>query len=130
MIRVAYAYHQVSTTNSAMELLLSFPRIAAVGLLVLAFVLSFSLWRSANPKQAQVRPLKSRLPVEAGAAWPIIGHLHLLAGGSQLTHIILGGMADKYGPVFTLRLGVHRAVVVSSLEMAKELFTTTNLFSS
>lgn len=121
---MAYAYHRVSTQNLAMELLLLYPRAAAVGLLVLAFVLSFLLWRTANSKQAEVRPIKSRLPVEAGGAWPIIGHLHLLAGGSQLAHIILGGMADKYGPSFTLRLGVHRAVVVSSLEMAKELFTS------
>lgn len=33
-------------------------------------------------------------------------------------------MADKFGPVFALRLGVHRAVVISSCEAVKDCFTT------
>ncbi|KAB1204822.1 Cytochrome P450 82A3 [Morella rubra] len=32
-------------------------------------------------------------------------------------------MADKYGPIFTLRLGSSRVLVLSSWEMAKECFT-------
>ncbi|XP_047325104.1 cytochrome P450 CYP82D47-like [Impatiens glandulifera] len=36
-------------------------------------------------------------------------------------------MADKYGPIYTLRLGVHKFVVVSSWELVKELFTTHDL---
>ena len=32
-------------------------------------------------------------------------------------------MADKYGPIFTLRLGVHKTLVVSNWEMAKQCFT-------
>nr|QNS29951.1 cytochrome P450 [Nothapodytes nimmoniana] len=63
------------------------------------------------------------LPPEAGGAWPLIGHLHLLGGRSKLPHIALGELADKYGPVFTIRLGKHRVLVVSSWEVAKELFT-------
>ncbi|XP_061343160.1 cytochrome P450 CYP82D47-like [Gastrolobium bilobum] len=63
-----------------------------------------------------------KAPPEASGAWPLIGHLHLL-GGSQPPHITLGNMADKYGPVFTLRLGVHRTLIVSNWEMAKECFT-------
>ncbi|XP_043694448.1 demethylepipodophyllotoxin synthase-like [Telopea speciosissima] len=64
-----------------------------------------------------------RVAPEAAGAWPIIGHLHLLGGGS-IPHITLGAMADKYGPAFTVRLGVHRVLVVSSCEVAKECFTT------
>ncbi|KAM0019855.1 putative cytochrome P450 [Helianthus debilis subsp. tardiflorus] len=41
---------------------------------------------------------------EAAGSWPIIGHLHLLAG-SKVTHRLLGSMTDKFGPVFTLKLG-------------------------
>ncbi|MBA0653556.1 hypothetical protein Goklo_020719 [Gossypium klotzschianum] len=48
--------------------------------------------------------------------------MHLF-GGQQLTHKTLGGMADKYGPVFSLRLGSHEVLVVNSWEMAKECFT-------
>ncbi|XP_040996032.1 cytochrome P450 CYP82D47-like [Juglans microcarpa x Juglans regia] len=63
------------------------------------------------------------LPPEAGGAWPIVGHLHLLAR-SNPAHITLGNMADKYGPIFTIRLGMHKAIVVSNSELAKECFTT------
>uniref|UniRef100_A0A7N2MP82 Cytochrome P450 n=1 Tax=Quercus lobata TaxID=97700 RepID=A0A7N2MP82_QUELO len=33
-------------------------------------------------------------------------------------------MAEKYGPIFTIWLGVHRTIVVSNWEIAKECFTT------
>lgn len=64
-----------------------------------------------------------RTPPEAGGAWPVIGHLHLLAG-SEPPHITLGRMADEYGPIFTIRMGVHKALVISSWETAKEFLTT------
>ncbi|KAG4193804.1 hypothetical protein ERO13_A06G014700v2 [Gossypium hirsutum] len=60
---------------------------------------------------------------EAGGAWPIIGHLRLL-GGSQPPHISLANMADKYGRIFSIKLGVHRALVVSDWEIAKAFLTT------
>ncbi|KAJ0747754.1 putative cytochrome P450 [Helianthus annuus] len=66
--------------------------------------------------------LGERVPQAAGS-WPIIGHLHLLAG-SQVPHKLLGSMADKFGPIFTLKLGVNRVLVVSNSEMAKECLTT------
>ncbi|GMP81135.1 hypothetical protein CsSME_00035946 [Camellia sinensis var. sinensis] len=36
-------------------------------------------------------------------------------------------MADKHGPVFTIRLGLKRALVVSNWETAKECFTTNDI---
>lgn len=71
---------------------------------------------------------KSQAP-EAGGAWPIIGHLHLLRG-PELPHVVFGAMADKYGPVFTVKLGFHRFLVVSSWEMIKEIFTTSDVVVS
>lgn len=62
-------------------------------------------------------------PPEAGGSWPIIGHLHLL-GGSKPPHLVLGKMAERYGPIFTVNLGVKKALIVSSSEIAKECFTT------
>ncbi|KAK9164025.1 hypothetical protein Syun_004927 [Stephania yunnanensis] len=59
---------------------------------------------------------------EPGGAWPIIGHLHLF-GAHEPLHQKLGTMADKLGPVFMIRLGMRRAVVVSNYEVAKECFT-------
>ncbi|CAK7328142.1 unnamed protein product [Dovyalis caffra] len=35
----------------------------------------------------------------------------------------LGATADRYGPIFTVRLGENPTLVVSSWELAKELFT-------
>ncbi|KAE8663072.1 Cytochrome P450 82C4 [Hibiscus syriacus] len=71
-----------------------------------------------------------RTPPEAAGALPLLGHLHLL-GTNQLLHRIFGDMADEYGPIFSLLLGTHRALVVSSSEVAKELFTTNDkIFST
>ncbi|MED6141197.1 hypothetical protein PIB30_100884, partial [Stylosanthes scabra] len=63
-----------------------------------------------------------KAPPEASGALPLIGHLHLL-GGPKPPHLTLGEMADKYGPVFTIRLGVHKTLIISNSEMAKECFT-------
>ncbi|KAL0351938.1 UNVERIFIED_CONTAM: cytochrome [Sesamum calycinum] len=49
------------------------------------------------------------------------------ASGPELPHIILSDMADKYGPIFSIRLGVHSALIMSSWEIAKECFTTNYL---
>ncbi|KAI9113191.1 hypothetical protein K1719_015716 [Acacia pycnantha] len=68
---------------------------------------------------------KREAPV-AGGSWPIIGHLRLLSG-SNIPHYSLGALADKYGPIFTVKLGSRRALVVSNWEMAKECYTTNDL---
>ncbi|KAJ0039813.1 hypothetical protein Pint_28160 [Pistacia integerrima] len=64
--------------------------------------------------------------LEVGGAWPIIGHRHLF-GGRKLIYRILNDIADYYGPVFTVRLGSHKALVESNWEMAKEIFTVHDL---
>uniref|UniRef100_A0A0E0KJA1 Cytochrome P450 n=1 Tax=Oryza punctata TaxID=4537 RepID=A0A0E0KJA1_ORYPU len=53
-------------------------------------------------------------------AVPIIGHLHLV---KKPMHATLSRLAVRYGPVFSLRLGSRRAVVVSSPECARVCFT-------
>ena len=106
-----------------MYFLLQYLNLTTAGVLV-TLLLSYCLllWRS--------RAGNSKIAPEAAGAWPIIGHLHLLGRSDKLPHIILGNMADKYGPVFTIRLGAYRAVVVSSWEMAKECLTTNDQASS
>jgi len=54
---------------------------------------------------------------------PLIGHLHLL-GGQDPVPRILGALADKYGSLFSLKVGLHRLLVVSSKEMVKEFLAT------
>ncbi|GAB4840111.1 hypothetical protein Ancab_039636 [Ancistrocladus abbreviatus] len=60
---------------------------------------------------------------EVPGAWPIIGHLHHF-DNKLPTYRTLSNMADKYGPVFTVRLGMRRVLMVSSWEAVKECFTT------
>ncbi|KAK8485130.1 hypothetical protein V6N11_051242 [Hibiscus sabdariffa] len=85
---------------------------------LLLFLFSF-LWIS---KAFSTSTNQKKTAPEAGGAWPVIGHLRLL-GGPQPPHISLANMADKYGPIFTIKLGVHTALVVSSSEVAKECLT-------
>ncbi|KAK1433534.1 hypothetical protein QVD17_10445 [Tagetes erecta] len=100
-----------------MELHLSFP-LAIVSIIFLVLIYKVLFQNKANTNNKNNNP-----PPQAKGAWPIIGHLHLL-GGSALPHRIFGKMADTLGPVFTIKLGVHQALVINDAEMAKECFTT------
>nr|QTI96766.1 deoxyshikonin hydroxylase [Echium plantagineum] len=72
---------------------------------------------------------RTKTPPEVGVALPIIGHLHLQAlRGNQPLHLKLTTLAEKFGPIYNIRLGSIPAVVVSSTELAKELFTTHDNF--
>ncbi|XP_015967315.1 cytochrome P450 82A1-like [Arachis duranensis] len=68
-------------------------------------------------------------PIVHGA-WPILGHLPLLSGSSEPLHMALGSMTDKYGPLFTIKLGATKTIVLSSSEMAKECFTKNDMVVS
>lgn len=60
---------------------------------------------------------------EAKGAWPILGHLPLL-GSSELPHVLLGDMANKYGSIFAIKLGTWKAVIVSDWKIAKECYSS------
>ncbi|KAA0032725.1 cytochrome P450 CYP82D47-like [Cucumis melo var. makuwa] len=73
---------------------------------------------------------RKRLPPEVGGALPLIGHLHLLAK-NEPAHKTFAKMADAYGPIFTLRLGLYTNLIVSNWEIARECFTTNDkIFAS
>ncbi|KAF2309920.1 hypothetical protein GH714_005622 [Hevea brasiliensis] len=93
--------------------------IAAAGVFALLILPYYLLrkWKS--------RASKGILAPQPRGAWPLTGHLSLLSG-SHPPHVTLGALADKYGPVFTIRVGVHPVLVVSSSEVAMELFTGAN----
>lgn len=50
---------------------------------------------------------------------PILGHLHLLG---PKAHQSLAKLSEKYGPIMFLKLGTKSTLVISSPEMAKEVF--------
>nr|A0A0N7F297.1 RecName: Full=Demethylepipodophyllotoxin synthase; AltName: Full=Cytochrome P450 family 82 subfamily D polypeptide 61 [Sinopodophyllum hexandrum]ALG05144.1 cytochrome P450 family 82 subfamily D polypeptide 61 [Sinopodophyllum hexandrum] len=90
-----------------------------LGFFVLLPCFFYFVWKKPNNKIKE--------PPQPAGAWPIIGHLHLLARG-DLPHKILSSFADKNGPVFKIQLGVHQALVVNNSEIAKECFTTNDRF--
>ncbi|XP_043804580.1 xanthotoxin 5-hydroxylase CYP82C4-like [Manihot esculenta] len=92
---------------------------------VVALLLLRNLWRAKNKKK-----IKGKLVPEAPGGLPIIGHLHQLGGKKSLART-LGEMADKYGSIFSLRLGVHRSVIITDHQAMKDCFTTNDkLFAS
>lgn len=86
-------------------------------------VISFLFRKSSNIVVGDKKNNNIILPKVPGA-WPVIGHLRRLMDNSKPTHLILANMADKYGPIFTLNLGVHRTLFVHDVDTAKECLTT------
>ncbi|XP_058205367.1 xanthotoxin 5-hydroxylase CYP82C4-like [Rhododendron vialii] len=82
---------------------------------LLAFLVLYCLWKSKASTGINAP--------EPKGAWPIIGHLHLL-GGKTPVFRTLAAMADKHGPIFTIQIGMRRALVVSGKETIMECFTT------
>lgn len=103
-----------------MEFLLEFPASSFVALSSFLVFIYCLLWIS---RSNRLYSKGLRLPPEAGGAWPLLGHLPLF-GGTKPPHVVLGNLADKYGPIFTIKMGVHRTAIVSSWELAKECLTT------
>ncbi|GAB2291352.1 hypothetical protein Dimus_025610 [Dionaea muscipula] len=102
--------------------------VAGVVSLILIIASSYIIrsWRS-NTKPTSRTPPPPPPPPQAKGSWPIIGHLHMLRSSKDPLHVTLAKMADAYGPIFTIRLGVHRTVVISNPELAKQCFTKNDL---
>ncbi|KAI3451972.1 hypothetical protein Pfo_008637 [Paulownia fortunei] len=69
-------------------------------------------------------PGRYRLPPSPAAALPILGHLHLL---KPPLHRSLHRLSQISGPIFSLKLGVRRCVVVSSPNLVEECFTKNDI---
>nr|QWK52427.1 cytochrome P450 81F3-2 [Isatis tinctoria] len=63
------------------------------------------------------------LPPSPPYSLPILGHHHLL---KPPVHRLFHRLSKTYGPIFSLRLGSRRTVVISSSSLAKECFTGQN----
>ncbi|PQQ13563.1 cytochrome P450 CYP82D47 [Prunus yedoensis var. nudiflora] len=107
-----------------MELYLPCLNTAIAGILAILLFSYFIIKRSSSAAKAK----GPKLPKVAGG-WPLLGHLGLFRG-SQLPHIALASLVDKYGPAFTINIGIHSALVISTWEMAKDCFTTNDIVVS
>ncbi|MCD7472082.1 hypothetical protein HAX54_013017 [Datura stramonium] len=98
-------------------LLLLSPIEAIAGLVTLAFLFYF-VWAK--------RSSKPPLPPEIAGGWPVIGHLFYFDndGDDRPLARKLSDLADKYGPIFTFRLGLPRVLVVSSYDAVKDCYST------
>ncbi|KAM0044484.1 putative cytochrome P450 [Helianthus debilis subsp. tardiflorus] len=86
----------------------------------LGLLLSVLIFRYKTTKKRKT--IKLAAPEPSGAL-PFVGHLHRLHAPEPVARI-LAKMADDYGPIYSLRLGSQRAMVVSSWQLVKECFTT------
>ena len=94
-----------------MDLIYSY--IQPIEVLLVLMLILYLFWRN-----VAIFFEKSCIPEPSGS-WPLIGHLHLL-GGKETLCKKLGALADKYGPLYSLKLGSRRVLVVSSWEIAKD----------
>ncbi|KAH0678244.1 hypothetical protein KY284_019329 [Solanum tuberosum] len=99
------------------DLLLLSPIEAIAALLTLAFTIYFFL----STKKSSKPPL----PPEIAGGWPVIGHLFYFDndGDDRPLARKLSDLADKYGPVFTFRLGLPRVLVISSSDAVKDCYS-------
>ncbi|XP_031277477.1 cytochrome P450 82G1-like [Pistacia vera] len=88
---------------------------------LLALLLLYHLWR-AKANYRNKCDKKMAVPQPNGA-WPLIGHFPLLSASVPVCKT-LGAIADKCGPIYSLKLGKHQTLIVSSWEFVKECFTT------
>ena len=61
---------------------------------------------------------KTRLP-PSPRALPVIGHMHLLG---PIPHQALNKLSNRYGPLIYFYIGSKPSVLVSSQELAKEVY--------
>ncbi|CAG7902196.1 unnamed protein product [Brassica rapa] len=85
-------------------------------------LLSFALVVTLIILTAYLFRSKQKLP-PSPVGFPVIGHLHLL---KDPVHRCLRDLSRNLGPVFSLRLGSCRAVVVTSASIAEEFLSQEN----
>nr|A0A517FND1.1 RecName: Full=Cytochrome P450 CYP82J17; Short=PpCYP82J17 [Trigonella foenum-graecum]QDS03635.1 cytochrome P450 CYP82J17 [Trigonella foenum-graecum] len=88
--------------------------------LAILSVLLYNIWKIRKPSNKFQKGMK--LP-QLSFALPLIGHLHLLGNQIPLAKTF-ASFADKYGPIFQIRLGAYPTLVISNKEAIKECFTT------
>ncbi|KNA04972.1 hypothetical protein SOVF_194720 [Spinacia oleracea] len=84
------------------------------------FAIIFFLYKTILPSN----PKNKNLPPPSPPSIPILGHLHLL---KPPFHRTLQSLSQRYGPIFSLRLGCQPVLVVSSPWAAEECFNQNDI---
>lgn len=92
---------------------------AYIAILSLVFLFLLRRVHGLARRDGKSRSMRRPPPSPPGAV-PFLGHLHLI---KKPFHATLSGLAQRHGPVFTLRLGSRDAAVVTSPACARECFT-------
>lgn len=97
--------------------------VSAIPLLVLyTSILAFVLYCLLNLRTLFLKRHPSPYPLPPGPKpWPIIGNLPHLG---TIPHHSLAAMAQTYGPLLHLRLGLVHVVVASSADVARQFLKT------
>ncbi|XP_061341074.1 dimethylnonatriene synthase-like [Gastrolobium bilobum] len=112
-----------------MDLAFNFQTISAILALLIVYTVFRSITSNNGPKEIKGSSKYNKVPEPCGAL-PFIGHLHLLNANEPYFRTF-SAMAEKYGSIFSLRLGCHNTLVVSNREIAKEcLITNDKAFAS
>ncbi|XP_009761500.1 nicotine N-demethylase CYP82E4-like [Nicotiana tabacum] len=95
-----------------------FSHFYAISVLIVFAFFSIFIWKLKYFKLS--KPLNP-LPPEISGGWPVIGHLLQFSGADDIPlSRKLATLAEKYGPVFTFRLGLPRVLVVSSYDAVRD----------
>ncbi|CAM6101624.1 unnamed protein product [Calypogeia fissa] len=86
---------------------------SAIAICIMLVVLGYKLMSRKKGRKPQLPP--------GPRPWPIFGSLGVLR---RLPHQDLAKLAEKYGPIFHLRLGSRDVIVVSSPKLAEEILRT------
>ncbi|GLT97603.1 hypothetical protein SLE2022_151600 [Rubroshorea leprosula] len=91
-------------------------------MLLIFFLLVFPLFLFLIIHKQRNYADKSNLLPPGPHGLPLIGNLHQL--DNSTLHVYLWQLSQKYGSLISLRLGLRKAIVVSSAKMAKEVLKT------